>query len=331
VTPREVVQAAFRFEETPVVPYLITAEDEIKQRLDEYYAPEDWLGRLEPFIALGMWGLKFTEGNDAQSRDPFGSIVDMGNIMHVTRPVLSEPTLAGYRWPTIDELDDWEKMDEFFADKQDSYRMAGFPMGLFERAWQMRGMENFLVDLIRNPDFANELLDGIMQLHIDVMDFIVNRVSIDAYFGGDDWSDQRGPIMGLERWREFFKPRLARIIDHCHSLGYKYITHSCGNVLPLVDDLMEIGMDGLESLQLEAMDVYELKRKTAGKMVLIGGMGTQSTLPFGTADEVRAETKKLLAELGKGGGYILCPAKPMLADTPIENAVAFIETAMHKG
>jgi uroporphyrinogen decarboxylase len=106
------------------------------------------------------------------------------------------------------------------------------------------------------------------------------------------------------------------------------VTHMCGNVRPLVDDLLAMGLDGLESLQAEAMDVYELKRAVAGRMWLIGGMGVQQMMPFGTPDEIRAETRKLKRELGRGGGYVLASAKPLMEGVPVENAAAFIETAM---
>ena len=96
-----------------------------------------------------------------------------------------------------------------------------------------------------------------------------------------------------------------------------------------MDDLLELKLDALESLQPEAMDVYELKRATAGKMVLIGGLGMQSTLPFGTPQDVRAETRKLIRELGSGGGYIVAPSKPITGNfAPTANAVAFLETIL---
>ena len=201
-------------------------------------------------------------------------------------------------------------------------------MGLFERSWLMRGFENVLTDMLLSPTFVDELLDGILDVHLRMMDLIVARIPIDAYFGGDDWCDQRTVIMGLDLWRRFFKPRLARMIDHCHELGRPYVLHSCGNVSPLIDDLIDIGLDGLESLQAETMNVYKLKRKAAGKLVLIGGMGVQRLIPFGTPEEIRAETKRLINELGRGGGYVLGPSKPLPPETPIANAVAFIETAL---
>jgi uroporphyrinogen decarboxylase len=328
--PREWVQRAFRFEETRQAPYWITMDPEVAGALDEYYGSGEWRDRIVPYMFGRHAGFRTVTLDDGTAREPFGTILREGNILHVLRPALAEPSLRGYDWPDLSNLEDWDALAEEYAAQSESFRLCGFAMGLFERAWIMRGFEKFMMDLVDHPSFVEELLGGIMDMHLRVMDLISERVSIEGYFGGDDWSDQRGVMMGIENWRRFFKPRLAKIIEHCHTLGYPYILHSCGNVLPLVDDLLETGLDGLESLQREAMDVYELKQRTAGKMVLIGGMGVQSTLRFGTPDDVREETKRLIRELGRGGGYVLATAKPMMEDIPVENAAAFVETAIQE-
>lgn len=328
---RDTVHAAFRFEETEPVPYWITMEPEVGERLDAHYGSRDWRERIVPYMFGRHTGFRTKPLDDGTARESFGTVLREGNVLHVVQPALREPSLRGYEWPKLEDLEDWDALAGEYSKQTDSFRLCGFAMGLFERAWLMRGFENFLIDLIDHPVFVNELLDGIVDMHLRVMDLIARRIPIEAYFGGDDWSDQRGVMMGIDNWRRFFKPRLAKIIEHCHGLGFPYVLHSCGNVLPLAEDLLQIGLDGLESLQPEAMDVYELKRRATGRLVLIGGMGVQSTLRFGTPDEVRAETRRLIQELGRGGGYILGSAKPMMADIPTENAAAFIESAMQTG
>jgi len=327
VTPRETVLAAFRFEETDVVPYWLQWDPALEPGLDEYYGSASWRDGIVQYV-IGKHVGHITEPlGDGRDRDAFGTVVRTGNILHVEEPVLPEPTLQGYRWPEPQDLVDWEELARAYSEQPASFRLCGMAMGLFERAWLMRGFENILVDVLLNPEFVEELLDGILDIHLRMMDLIAARVPIDAYFGGDDWCDQRTVLMGIRHWRRFFKPRLARMIAHCHELGLPYVLHSCGNVSPLVDDLIEVGLDGLESLQSEATNVYKVKRKAAGSLVLIGGMGVQRIIPFGTAEEVRAETERLIAELGRGGGYVLAPSKPLPPETPIANAVAFIETA----
>jgi uroporphyrinogen decarboxylase len=118
------------------------------------------------------------------------------------------------------------------------------------------------------------------------------------------------------------------LFERCHQVGLPLVLHSCGNLLPLVDDLMEIGLDGLESLQPEAMDLRELRRRTEGRMMLMGGVGVQHLMPFGKPDEVTREVRRLMQEMTRRGGYVLAPAKPLQADTPTANAVALVEAVM---
>ncbi|GAG86558.1 unnamed protein product, partial [marine sediment metagenome] len=194
---------------------------------------------------------------------------------------LPEPTLDGYEWPEAESLADWDQLIRDYNACQ-AFRLCGVCYGFFERSIFMRGMENLLMDMIEHPQFVHDLMDGYLELRLELIDLIMERIPVEGIFDGGDDCDQRGPIMGVARWREFIGPRLKAVIDHVHARGLPVVAHMCGNVGPLVDDLMEMKLDALESLQPEAMDVYEAKGKAAGKMVLIGGMGTQQMLPKGT-------------------------------------------------
>ena len=155
-----------------------------------------------------------------------------------------------------------------------------------------------------------------------------SRQLADAFFFGDDWSDQRGVMVGPERWRKMFKPRYEKIYRAAKEQGKIVMTHCCGSVVGILDDLIEIGLDVLESVQPEAegMNPYALKKQWGDKMTFWGCLGSQSTIPFGTPDEIRAEVAKLKREMSRGGGYILAPAKSLRAETPVENAIAIIES-----
>jgi len=331
MTPKQRVESALAFREVDLVPYWIQMDPELESRLDEYHGSACWREQIVNHVVGGHAGHRTEPIEDGRYLDAFGSILSQGNILHVEKPALPEPTLEGYRWPDPELLIDWDELIAFHGGAPDCFHLAGLAMGLFERGWIMRGMENLLTDLLLEESFVEELLDGILDVHLRAMDLIADRVPIDAYFGGDDWCGQRSVLMGPGLWRKYFKPRLARMIEHCHDLGLPYVLHSCGNVAPLVDDLMDIGLDGLESLQPEAMDVYDLKGKTEGRLVLIGAMGVQGIIPFGTPTEVHRETQRLIRELGRGGGYVLAPSKPLPAGTPPANAIAFLETACQAG
>jgi uroporphyrinogen decarboxylase len=110
------------------------------------------------------------------------------------------------------------------------------------------------------------------------------------------------------------------------------ISHSCGSLAEILPDLVEIGLDVYESVQPEAKDnnPYELKRKYGDKLTFWGGLGSQSTIPFGTPEEIKAEVARLCREMGKGGGYILGAAKDIQPETPVENAAAVIEAFLEQ-
>ncbi len=330
MTPREIVQEkVFRFEEIHPVPYHMWVDGNVAERLDAHYGDHSWKERQTNFFDGGHWageagGKSLPNGH---TLSPYGYEHRGGNILHVERIALEKPTLDGYVWPEAESLADWDTLKRDF-EACDAFRFCGMCFGFFERTIFMRGMENLLMDMIENPQFVHDLMDGYLKLRLELIDLIIDRVPIEAICDGGDDCDQRGPIMGLERWQEFIGPRLKIVIDHVHAKGLPVTAHMCGNVRPLIDDLLEMKLDCLESLQPEAMDIYELKQKTAGKMVLVGGMGTQQMLPMSTPDEITAEVKRMCSEMGAGGGYILGPAKPLMADVPTENAVAFIEAVL---
>jgi uroporphyrinogen decarboxylase len=329
MNPRNMVKAAFRFEQTDEIPHWISiGGGDIERRLVAHYGTTNWReGRLKTYMAGGHIDFAYTPLSDGTYLDAFGTNLQPGNVTHIIKPALEKPALDGYRWPDVKERIDWDAFAREITRSPELFHLRGLAFGLFERAWQMRGFENFLMDLHEHPGFVDELLDGILDIHLQAIDQVAARLKVDAYFGGDDFCDQRGLIMGPDLWRRFFKPRQARLVERCHQAGLPMVMHSCGNVLPMVEDLMEIGLDGLESLQPEAMDLLELRRRTEGRMVLIGGVGVQRLLPFGTPEEIRCEVRRLMTEMTRRGVYILAAAKALMDDTPTANAVALIEAA----
>jgi len=331
---RELVTRVFRFEEVRPVPYwlfgLKESETGMAKSLDDHYGSRDWReGIHEGLMGHHVGFIKESLG-DGQAKDTFGVVLRESNIVHVLRHPLIEPSLKGFDWPDPEDMVDWEELRQIYSVRKDRFRLCGLAMGLFERSWFLRGFENVMVDMVDKPEFYEELLDGILDIHLRFMELLVSRIPIEGYYGGDDVSDQHGVMMGLERWRRYFKPRQAMMIDRCHQLGFPYVLHACGNVLPLVDDLIEIGLDGFESLQSEATDVFKVKQKSKGRLVLIGAMGMQSTLFSGTPDEVVRDTRRLVKDLGEDGGYIIGPSKP-LEEEPVDNAAAFLETLINQG
>jgi uroporphyrinogen decarboxylase len=332
MNPRECVLDAIHHRQPASLPYTLGFEEDVEQRLDAYYKSPEWKDRLVKYIVgVNAVDTDLKEPlDDARLLDGYGGIWRVDRLpWHLETPPLTEPSFEGYTFPSPEKFyrPDWkEKAYQTCAENKDSFILANLGWGLFERSWNLRGFENILMDVIDAPDFVEEALDRLMNLYLAFVEYTA-ELPIDAIFFGDDWGDQRGVIIGPKRWRQFIKPRWAKIYEAVHGHGIIVMHHSCGSVAEIMPDIIEIGVDVLESVQPEAagMNPYELKKKWGDKITFWGGLGSQSTIPFGTPGEIHAEVRRLKTEMGKDGGYILSPAKPLRPETPTENAVAVFE------
>lgn len=329
---RDVVFDQIAHRETPEVPYSLGFEDNVGAQLDEYYGGPAWRERLKPYI-VGVGAVDTdlkVPINDRYARDGYGGIWRQDRRpWHLEKPPLSKPSFDGYTFPEPESFfkPEWKEKAWGRCEKyKDSFLIGHLGWGLFERSWNLRGFENALVDAITEPDFYEEMLDKLMELYLAFVEYTVD-LPIDGILFGDDWGDQRSVILGPERWRKFIKSRWAKIYEVVHSHGKIVMGHSCGSVAEIMPDIIEIGLDVLESVQPEAagMNPYELKKKWGDKITFWGCLGSQSTIPWGTPGEITREVHRLKTEMSSGGGYILAPAKELQPETPIENAVAIVE------
>ncbi len=247
---------------------------------------------------------------------------DIGNVRGT---VLSQPSLHGYSFP--DPLDPrfFEAIPGRLARYGDRFRVYQIGFSLYERAWTLRGMVNLLMDLHDHPAFVRDLLNTIADWNIAQVKEAL-KWDIDAVYFGDDWGQQRGLQMGPALWREFFLPVLRRMYGVVREAGKYVVIHSCGKVDELFDDLIAAGLNCFNPFQPEVTDVAALLARYRGRLAFYGGLSTQQTLPYGTVEDVRRETRWLL-DLGREGGYIFAPAHDVEGDVPLENMLAFIEIA----
>ena len=325
---RDVIRTVLAGEAPPYVPWSMGFTVEAAEKLRATYAPRD----LDEVLGNHLGGVGsgvgfFTDLGDDHVRDAFGVVWDRRidkDIGVVVGQVLPEPTLAGYEFPDPLGPVFFDGIEAQLARQADIYRIFSIGFSLYERAWTMRGMANLMMDFYDHPAFVHELLDTIADWNIAQVRKAVTY-DIDAVYFGDDWGQQRGLQMGPKLWREFIYPPLKRMYGAVKAAGKAVFIHSCGDVDELFDDLIDIGLDCFNPFQPEVMDVTALMEQYRGRLSFHGGMSTQRTLPYGTVDEVVAETKRLLAA-GAQGNYIFAPAHAVEGDVPVENMVAMIET-----
>lgn len=325
MTKREIMNLAIEGGPVPYTPWNLDFTQKAADRLKRHFKTGD----LESILGNHMagYGCGFMkELGGGRVMDFFGVIWDRTedkDIGVVEGLVLPEPSLNSFQLPDPRAAFIFEGMAERTRRDKDMFKIFNIGFSLFERAWTLRGMENLMIDFYENPAFVHELLERITSYNIAQAEEAL-KYDIDAVQFGDDWGSQRGLLMGPDIWREFLKPHLARMYSTVRKAGRKVLIHSCGDVDELFDELIDIGLNCFNPFQPEVMDVHALHARYKGRLAFHGGLSTQRTLPYGTPDEVRAETRRLL-EMGRSGGYIFAPAHATPGDVPLENMLAFIE------
>jgi len=336
LTPKARVLARIHHQETDLTPYTIRFDEGVAERLDGYYGTDSWRGLIDNAIRrMPEPRLEVYRTGGSHYTDLYGSVwrVDCPTF-HLVEPALKTPSLDGLTFPGMDAIFDpvWEDSARKAIEQwKDHFLVIGFGVGLFERSWALLGYENALIDMALHTDFYEELLERLTSHQIEIVDRLL-ELEVDGILFADDWGYQQGVLIGAERWRKLFKTRVARLYQRVHEAGKYVLTHCCGSIEEILPDVIEIGLDVYQSVQPEAKNnnPYELKRKYGDRLTFWGGLGSQSTIPFGTPDEIRAEVGRLCREMGQGGGYILCPAKPLRTKTPTENAAAVVESFLQQ-
>jgi uroporphyrinogen decarboxylase len=195
--------------------------------------------------------------------------------------------------------------------------------GPLTQAWYITGLEDFLTGLIADTAKIEYLLEHITQYIVDLIDLLPDEV--DAVRLIDDYGIQKSLLISKAHWLRFIKPNYRKIVDAYRRKGIHAMHHSCGDVSELMADFIDLGVEVLDAMQPEAMDIEKIKREYGNDIVLFGGMGSQSTIPLGSPDDVRREAARLLATLGKGGRYLFGPAGSIPSEAPIDNVVALVE------
>jgi len=249
--------------------------------------------------------------------------------------------IEAHPWPNPDDPTPFEGLGEKAKKLRENTEYAlvghpGFSTSIFQTACGVRGYTNFLIDLVKRKELAHAVLQIITEIQIKRMKRYLQEVGpyLDVVCVGDDFCHQRGPLMSLQIFREIIKPYLQRYYETIKSFTpAKLHLHSCGAVHHILDDLIDIGVDIINPVQVsaEGMDPAWLKKRFGAKIVFWGGIDTQNILPYGSAEDVRREVRKITKILGENGGYVLSAVHNIQADVPPENIVAMFDEAYKLG
>ncbi len=307
LTRRELVCAAIAHEETGRIPYAITFTGTAAQALSAHYGTEDLdeaIGNCIRFVGAPWW--TFTNWPEGQyAFDPPARLPDVCGVGSYT---------------------DFNAQLARMRETTDCFLLTTFYASLFEKAWFARGMENLLVDMAVNEDYCEALFERIVTADLMMLEMMLSS-DVDGVLLGCDWGSQQALLMGPEFWHRYIGPRHARMFQRIREAGKYAFLHSCGNIFVVLPNVVAMGVQVLNPVQPECMDLRAIKAEFGDALTCWGGISTQQTLPLGTPDDVRREVREVSALLGRGGGYILSPAQAIQDDVPLANCLALIEEA----
>ncbi len=270
-------------------------------------------------------GYRNTEGG--LYTDEFGTTwdaegnYDVGDWGMVGFPV-KDYDFSNYTFPDgKDEgkFEETKRLMERYTDRFNVMRVTG----ILNLAWYIMGFDELLAGMIIEKDIMHMVFGKVTEYTINLINNIPKGV--DAVRMIEDWGIQSGLMFSRELWDEFIYPNYIKIYGAIRNKGMYVMHHSCGDITELMPTIIDMGVDIVDAMQPESMDLHFIKKEYGKDIVLFGGVGSQSTIPCGTKEEVVADAKITLNFMSKGGKYILGPAGSIPTEAPIENVVAFAE------
>jgi uroporphyrinogen decarboxylase len=197
---------------------------------------------------------------------------------------------------------------------------------IFERAWQMRGMEGLMMDFLANPGMAHAVCQRLADFRVEQARRFA-RDGVDILRLGDDVCMQQGLMMSLDVYRTFFKERIRTIVTAAKEVKPDVLVfmHCDGCVEEVIQEYIDIGIDILNPIQPECNSLARIAARFGGRIAFWGGIGTQSTMPFGTPAQVHAKVREVKQVLGRQGGLLIAPSHVLEPDVPWQNVLAFVE------
>ncbi|MFH1614085.1 MAG: uroporphyrinogen decarboxylase family protein [Planctomycetota bacterium] len=271
---------------------------------------------------------------DGATIDDIGVLLIPGSMHHFQRRVSPLrkaerfEQIEAFDYPNLTGFSDGHFQAEAKAAHDKGQVVLGFVGHMYENAWQIRGYEQFLMDMIANPGWCELILDKLTERNL-ILAIAAAKAGADFLVTGDDVANQITMMFDIKLWRKMMKPRWAKVYAAAKEIkpDIQIWYHSDGNITEIIPELIEIGVTILNPVQPECLDPLMVKTKYGDKLVMDGTIGTQTTMPFGSPDDVKKLVRQRIETLGADGALILSPTHTFEPEVPMENIKAFVEAA----
>lgn len=241
--------------------------------------------------------------------------------------------IANYSWPSVDDpaiVKGLKEQVEHWRATTDCAIVLNVPSAFVHQSQYMRGFEDWFMDLAADPKLAAAMFDAIVDIRMAWGAQILDAVGrdVDIILTSDDMGTQTGLQFSPRTYRQLLKPRHAKYWDMIHSkTDAPVMLHSCGSIYEILPDFIDMGIQIINPVQTRAVNMQpeKLKKEFGAHLAFWGGVDIQEVMPFGSPEDVRNEVKHLFETLGKGGGWVLCPAHNLQPEIPPENIIALYQ------
>ena len=284
-----------------------------------------WRWKTDDGFALDIFGRGFREQSNLSGtfEENVATLGGAGSLDEI----------KAHNWPDPDWWDFSQLKSVIAGMNAEGAKHVRFRMGtVFELAWQMRGMEQFMMDMGGDPEIPTYMMERITDIIVEITNRALEAAGDDigmVYFY-DDIGGNTNLLISKRMWRNFIKPSHEKLIAAAQKHGKKVMYHTDGAIRSVIPELIEMGVDVLNPIQpgVTGMEADGLKADFGDKLCFHGGVDIVGLLPKGTPDEVRAAVRQLVSVLGDNGGYVLASSHHIQSDTPLANVLALYDPSL---
>ncbi|MBI3920615.1 MAG: hypothetical protein HY318_04270 [Armatimonadetes bacterium] len=303
----------------------------------DYYQFNDWLGLDTASLNRSSWrkdNVQYLDEERKFFRDKWGVVRGFGPecVPYPVEAAIRRPEdLKSYTPPDPEDPDALGHLPEVVARYKGIKPVTVIGRDAFFDPSHVRGVEQFLMDMIDNPKFVHELIEVCQSYDLRIIERSV-KAGADIVILGDDYADKNNPMMSPAHFKEFILPGLKKAIKVARDAGAYVVKHSDGNLWPILDMIIEAGPDALNPLEpVAGMDIGEVKAKYGDRVALIGNIDCGALLSWGTREEVRAAVRDCIASAAVGGGHLLSSSNSIHSSVKPENYLTMVEAGREFG